>query len=134
MLSRKVAISGFRASVRVSACVREGEGIVDNEPSLEMRGTIAEPVRGLRDVVIEIYPKDEIQIGTTRPVWLGRLQLQGKLDFVTPLLSADFDRVWALATSGHLKYAEVSFTKPHYNQGRLLSVSFSNEREEPDTA
>ena len=27
----------------------------------------------------------------------------------------DFDRVWTLAVSGHLKFAHMYFTKPHYN-------------------
>jgi hypothetical protein len=37
----------------------------------------------------------------------------------------DFDRVWALAVGGQLKYAHLYFTKPHYNSGLVVSASFS---------
>ena len=42
----------------------------------------------------------------------------------------EFDRLWALALSGHLKHAYLDFTAPHYNSGLVVSASFSNEVEE----
>jgi hypothetical protein len=35
-----------------------------------------------------------------------------------------------LAISGHLQFAHVYFTKPHYNRGLVVSASFRNELEE----
>jgi hypothetical protein len=41
----------------------------------------------------------------------------------------DFDRLWTMALSGHLKFVHLYFTKPHYNSGLVVSASFSTERE-----
>jgi len=43
---------------------------------------------------------------------------------------SEFDRLWSFALSGRLNHAWVAFTKPHYNTGLVLAVSFSSEREE----
>ncbi|HEX2339972.1 MAG TPA: hypothetical protein VHI98_05770 [Vicinamibacterales bacterium] len=53
-----------------------------------------------------------------------------ELSFGLSWLPDAFDRVWTLALSGHLKFAHVYFTKPHYNSGLVVSASFSNELEE----
>lgn len=42
----------------------------------------------------------------------------------------EFDGVWNLALSGHLKFARVYFTKPHYNSGLVVSASFATELEQ----
>jgi hypothetical protein len=52
------------------------------------------------------------------------------LDFGLTWPRQEFDQVWALALSGHLKFAHLYFTKPHYNSGLVVSASFSNEPEE----
>jgi hypothetical protein len=52
------------------------------------------------------------------------------LQTATMAIACAFDRVWVLALSGHLKFARVYFTKPHYNSGLVVSASFSNELEE----
>jgi hypothetical protein len=39
-------------------------------------------------------------------------------------------RVWVLALTGHLKFAHVYFTRPHYNSGLVVSALFSTELEE----
>ena len=52
------------------------------------------------------------------------------LDIVLPWSHVEFDRVWAMAMAGHLKFAHLYFTRPHYNNGLVVSASFSTEREE----
>lgn len=39
----------------------------------------------------------------------------------------DFDRLWLLATSGHLRHAYFAATEPRYGKALATSVSFSNE-------
>ena len=46
------------------------------------------------------------------------------------LLPVDFDRLWALALSGHLKFASLTFTPPKYGSALVVNTSFSCEREE----
>ena len=52
------------------------------------------------------------------------------VEVVASAAPLDFNYVWSLALSGHLTYAYMNFTKPHYGSASVLSLSFSNELEE----
>jgi hypothetical protein len=132
MLSRNIEISSFSATVRLHAVHPKGEDpYIESEPWLELRGTVTEPVRDVRDVRISMYPQDTLQVGTARPAAVGALiQARPQLSFVLKWSHVDFDRVWALAVGGRLTHAHLYFTKPHYNTGLVVNASFSNEEEE----
>jgi hypothetical protein len=132
MLSRNVEITSFSATVRLNAIHHKGdEPYVEGQPWLELRGTAKEPVKGVTDVKISMWPRENVQIGTARPASVGAvLDARPKLSFGLTWPQAEFDRIWNLAISGHLKFAHVYFTKPHYNSGLVVSASFSNELEE----
>jgi hypothetical protein len=60
--------------------------------------------------------------GTARPASVGAvLGAMPELSFGLSWLPDAFDRVWALALSGHLKFARLYF-KPRYNSGRKRVV------------
>jgi hypothetical protein len=132
MLSRNVAISSFSASIRIGAVHRRGEEPeIESQPWLELQGKVTEPVRDVTDVKISMYPREPLAIGTARPASVGAIiQAKPELSVVLTWSNADFDRVWSLATTGHLKYTHLYFTKPHYNSGLVVSASFSSEMEE----
>ena len=132
MLSRNVEISSFAPTVRLSAVHRKGEEpYIEGQPWLELRGTATEPVKGVTDVKISMWPKETTEVGTARPASVGSvLGARPELSFGLTWPQAEFDRVWTLALSGHLKFAHLYFTKPHYNSGLVVSASFSNELEE----
>jgi hypothetical protein len=132
MLSRNVAISSFRTSVRLGAIHRRGEEPeIESEPWLELQGNVTEPIRDVTAVKISMYPREPLQVGTARPASVGAIvQARPELSIVLTWSHMDFDRLWALALSGHLKYSHLYFTKPHYNSGLVVSTSFSNELEE----
>ena len=57
MLSRNVAISSFRTSVRLGASHRRGEEPeIESQPWLELQGKATEPIRDVTDVKISRYP------------------------------------------------------------------------------
>jgi hypothetical protein len=132
MLSRNVAITSFSATVRLDAIHhKEDVPYVEGQPWLELRGTAQEPVEGVNDVKISMWPMERVEIGTARPASVGSvLGARPELAFGLTWPQAEFDRVWTLAISGHLKFAHVYFTKPHYNSGLVVSASFSSELEE----
>ena len=132
MLSRNVEISGFRTSIRISAVHRRGEEPeIESKPWLELQGKATEPIRDVIDVKISMYPEEPVVVGTARPAAVGAIiQAKPELSVVLTLSHAEFDRVWALALAGQLKYSHLYFTKPHYNSGLVVSASFSNELEE----
>jgi hypothetical protein len=132
MLSGNVEITSFGATVRIGAVHRKGdEPEIDSQPWLELRGVATEPVKGVKDVKISLLPKDTLQVGTARPASVGAIiNARPELHAVISWPHTDFDRVWALATGGHLKFAYLYFTKPNYNGGLVVSASFSNELEE----
>jgi hypothetical protein len=132
MLSRNVAISSFRGTVRIGALHRRGEEPeIETAPWLELQGKATEPIRDVTDVKISMYPREPLQIGTARPAAVGAIvQAKPELSVVLTWTHMDFDRVWALALAGQLKYSHLYFTKPHYNSGLVVSASFSTDLEE----
>jgi hypothetical protein len=132
MLSRNVEITSFDATVRISASHSRGEEpYIESQPWLELRGTATEPVKGVTDVKISLYPRGQVEVGTARPASVGAIiQTRPLLDVVISWPHADFDRVWTLAIGGHLKFSHLYFTTPHYNRSLVVNASFSREPEE----
>jgi hypothetical protein len=131
-LSRTVDISSFRASLRVRVDEpRDPEPEVEVKPWLELRGVLDEPVRLTSDIVLSLYPDARTKVGTARPPAVGAIiGVRSAVEAVVTLPHAEFDRLWSFALSGQLKHAWMAFTKPHYNRGLVLAVSFSSQPEE----
>jgi hypothetical protein len=132
MLTRTGEILSFSASVRTSAVHRRGEEPeIESQPWLELHGKFREPVKGVTDLKVSLYPREPLTVGTARPASVGSIiGAKPELQVVLPWTYAEFDRVWALALSGHLKFTHLYFTQPRYNRGLVVSASFSNELEE----
>jgi hypothetical protein len=132
MLARNVEITGVSTTVGLNAVHHKGaERYVESQPWLQLRGTATEPVNGVTDVKISMWPRETPKVGTARPASVGAvLGAKPELSFGLSWLPDAFDRVWVLALTGHLKFARVCFTKPHYNSGLVVSATFSNELEE----
>ena len=78
-----------------------------------------------------MWRRDTVEVSTARPASVGSvLGATPELSFGLTWPQAEFDRVWVLALSGHLKFAHLYFTKSHYNSGLVVSASFSGELEE----
>jgi len=124
------------AECRDHRCVDNGVGLnavhhkgsepyVESQPWLELRGTATEPVNGVTDVKISMWLRETPRVGTARPASVGAvLGAKPELSFGLSRLPDAFDRVWVLALNGHLKFAHVCFTKPHYNSGLVVSATF----------
>jgi len=126
MLSRNIEITSFRASVRIHAVHRRGEEPeIESGPWLELRGTLDEPVKGVRDVILSLYPRDKMEVASA-----GAIIGMKPMEVVLTWTHTEFDRVWALALSGQMKFAHLYFTTPRYRTGLVVSASFSSEREE----
>jgi hypothetical protein len=111
------------------------EPYIESKPWLELKGTASEPVRDVKDVVVSLYPEHKHVVGTARPAACGAIVgTRRELHFVLTWPHIDFDRLWAMALAGHLTYGYISFTKPHYGSGFIVSASFSNEGEESTQA
>ena len=52
------------------------------------------------------------------------------VEVIAGFAPADFNYIWSLALSGHVTYAYMHFTKPHYGSATVLKLSFSSEYEE----
>jgi len=131
ILARDVEFSSCRMSVGLRAVHQRGvEPYIESQPWLELKGTASEPVRDVKDIVISLYPKDEV-VGTSRPAACGAIVgTRPQLHFVLTWPHIDFDRVWAMAVAGHLRHAHIAFTKPHYGSGLVVNSYFSNEAAE----
>ena len=132
ILNRTVDIASFRTSLRVGVDEpKDPEPEIEVKPWLELRGVLDEPVRQTADVVLSLYPDARTKVGTARPPAVGSIiGVRSAIEVVISLPHAEFDRLWSFALSGHLKHAWMAFTRPHYNRGLVLAVSFSSHREE----
>jgi len=98
---------------------------------LEVRGDLDSPVKDVFDITIHVHPEEELRVGTARPVAVGAIiGIRDDVSAVVSLLPVDFDRLWVLALSGHLKFASLTFTPPKFRSALVVNTSFSSEREE----
>jgi hypothetical protein len=83
------------------------------------------------EVFIDELDLDREEPGTSNPPSVGAIiQLRPHIQAVIRLASADFGRLWSLATSGRLRYCWMAFTEPYRQSALVVSVSFSNKFEE----
>jgi hypothetical protein len=131
-LSRSVEITAFRATVRLYAVHHKSdEPFIEGKPWLELSGKATEAVKGVTEVRFSLYPEDDVRVGTSRPAACGSIiQAKPELHAVISWPQREYDRLWSLALAGHLKFAYIAFTQPHYNSALVVSASFGNELEE----
>jgi hypothetical protein len=68
MIRRNAVISSFTPSMRLSVrSAKEAEPEIEGRPWLELRGTLVEPIRDVRDVVFKLWPDPETRVGPARP-------------------------------------------------------------------
>ena len=131
-MQRNAIISSFTPRMRLS--VRgpsDAEPEVEGRPWLELRGTLAEPIRDVRAVVFKLWADPDKRMGPARPAAVGYITgIRPEVDVIASCTPADFNYIWSLALSDYLTHAYMSFTKPHYNSASVLNLSFSNELEE----
>ena len=78
-----------------------------------------------------VCPEEPLGVGTARPVAVGAIiGIYDAVSVVVSLLPVDFDRLWVLALSGHLKFASLTFTPPKFRSALVVNMSFTSEREE----
>ena len=98
---------------------------------LEVHGELDSPVNDVFDARISVHAEEKLWVGSARPVAVGAIiGTHDVVSAVVTLLPADFDRVWALALSGHLKLGSMTFTKPKYGSALVVNTSFSSVRGE----
>jgi hypothetical protein len=132
ILGRQVSVQSVAAYISCHA--EKPRGLpprYEGGPWLSVRGTLDEPVRDVREIVIGVRPEDRDGPSTSnRPSVGAIIQTQPKVHAVVGLRTADFDRVWTMATTGQLRYCWLAFTEPYRRSALVVSVQFSNERVE----
>lgn len=131
-LARRAQISSCQFTQHISAVHNRGEEPeVECGPWLELLGKLEEPVKGVTDVRISLYPCEPVAIGLVRPAAIGAvINLKPEMSVVISWSEREFDRLWSMALAGHLKFAYLAFTAPRYRRARIVSASFGSERDE----
>jgi len=131
-MSCNVEISSIRPRVSLSMHDAEGpEPGVDSHCGLRLRGTMDMSIRGVRDMELRLWADWNHHIGPNRPAYIGYItHTRPEVSVIASCRPADFEYLWSLALSGELKFAYLSFTKPHYGSADVLDMAFSNEAEE----
>ena len=132
LLSRYATISSCSMSVRLHATHDRGEDpYKESWPWLELRGVLKEPVGDVEDLQGHLHPTGRLDVGTATPAAIGSIiKARPKLTVVVDWPQEDFNRIWNMALTDHLKFAYLCFTKPHYGRALVVSIAFSSEDEE----
>lgn len=132
ILMRRMAVSSIRFSVSTHVMHERGcEPDVEDQPWLEIRGTLEEPLASVSKIEVSVYPKEKIEVGTARPASIGAvIGTRPHVQVVVPFTPATFGWLWSLALSGQLQHGSLSVTKPRYGKALVPNISFSNEKEE----
>ena len=131
-LWRTVEVRSVSPRVSLHPESRRGEEPrIESSSWLAVRRDLDSPVKDVFDITIHVHPEEPLRVGTVRPVAVGSIiGISYTVSVVVSLLPVDFDRLWVLALSGHLKFASLTFTPPKYGSARVINTSFSSEREE----
>ena len=131
-LWRTIEVRSVAPSVSLHSESRRGEEPrIESSSWLEVHGDLDSPVKVVFDITIDLHPDEELRVGTARPFAVGAvIGISCTVSVVVALLPADFDRLWMLALSGHLKFASLTLTPPKYGSALVLNAGFSSEREE----
>jgi hypothetical protein len=133
-LTRTIVITAVNARVSLSpSSDRDPEPEFDSYASIELGGTMDEPIRETCDVELTLYSaRDEpVRVGKDPVPWIGLIH--NFRPVVRPSVfvpKVAFDRLWVLAGTGMAKYAYMVITKPHYQSAYVLNLSLSTHPEE----
>jgi hypothetical protein len=132
ILIRNIEITSGQAGVSISASRQKAEDPeLSGSARVELAGVMDEPIRGVREVEMTVYPTDDPRPGKDPIPWVGLVH--GVKPVLRPaffISHRDFERVLMLALSGQLKHAYMAVTQPHYNTAYVTNVSFSTNPEE----
>jgi hypothetical protein len=132
LLIRTMTVSGF--SVRMGINASQPRGVppsLEMSTSLELRGTLNEPVRGVVDVEIHLGPEDHPGFGETSPAAVGAIVgMRPNMSIWLRWPPREFDRLWAMTLGGALKFVRLVTTPPKHNSGLVISAYFSSEVDE----
>lgn len=99
--------------------------------SLELRGSLNEPVRGVVDVELHLGPEDDPGCGDARPAAIGAIVgMRPNMSIWLRWPPREFDRLWAMTLAGALKFVRLVMTTPKHNSALVTSAHFSSEADE----
>jgi hypothetical protein len=97
-LARVINISAVSARASVRAAQERGtDPHIHSSASLELTGTMDEPVRETLEIQIVLYAEDNPTLGAGPPPWIGLVERTRPTLRATIFVShRDFDRAWSL--------------------------------------
>jgi len=129
ILARLVRIDSVDASVSVH--VDEPRGLPPRRCCrdwLELRGESEEALRDVRQFLVSLHVDERDEPGPARPPAVGAIiQIRPRIQAVIGMAGTTFDRLWALATSGQLRYCRLAFTEPRRGSALIVSAEFSSQ-------
>lgn len=129
LLSREAVVTNWRADLRAYAewHRRRGERIRHGRISLELEGTLSEPVLGVTHFTMTVFSAAAIEMGQAEIPAVGSfIRTKPVMDGVVELLEQEFNVLMMLAISGQLTACSVAFQTPRYGRSLISSVGFSS--------
>lgn len=129
LLRRDLEVVSIHTFMSLHGVTPKGaEPSIGSNSSLEVRGRLNEPIRDVTDLVINLQPTDLPKPGAVQPLCVGTIfQIRPYVSAAVMFPRKDFDHLWWMALSGHVKHVHIVFTKPHRNNALVTDLSLSNE-------
>lgn len=128
MLRRVGRVESWGGYVYVSAD-RERSGTERRSlHGLKLKGSLNEPVAGVSAFELTVYGDPRAIASEGHVPAIGSwLKVKPVMDGLVMLTEREFDLLLALAQGGKLVSVGLSFQKPHYGRGLIISSDFSSE-------
>ena len=133
-MAREMRVSSVAFSVSTHAEKPRGAAPARESGAwLDLEGTLNEPLRGVSSATLTLHLEAEWHRGTLGPPSIGGIiGLKPHIQCVIGVPNDDFDRVWLIASAGHLKFCHIAFTEPERRHAFIVSTSFSSRSEYED--
>lgn len=129
ILSRYILVTDSRAdiSVRVDR-VRGRMPIRVDSSTIEILGNLLEPLDGITQASVMVFPTTDVSLGDTAPLSIGSvLSTKPVFQAGLHLPENEFSRLWALVAANQVKSCYLSFTQPYRRRAYILNINFSSD-------
>lgn len=128
ILSRCVLITECRGDVSVRVDHERGRlpTRVDRS-TIEVLGHLHEPLDGVTQASVMVFPTTDVSIGETTPPSVGSvLSTKPVFQAALHLPENEFSRLWALVAANQVKSCHVLFTQPYRRHAYIVNINFSS--------
>jgi hypothetical protein len=101
--------------------------IREDSSTIEILGNLHEPLDGVTQASVMVFPTTDVSLGDTAPLSIGSvLSTKPVFQAALHLTENEFSRLLALVAANQVKSCYLSFTQPYRRRAYILNINFSS--------